>query len=60
MAEVIKTIHPDFVALQELDSVTTRSNKVDVLKVLAERFSMHYIYGGSIPYRGGKYGIGIL
>ncbi len=60
VAEVIKAIQPDFVALQELDSVTTRSNKVDVLKILAERCGMNYIYGGSIPYRGGKYGVGIL
>lgn len=57
---VIRSIHPNIVALQELDSVTTRSNDIDVLKVLAENSGMYSIYGASISYRGGKYGIGIL
>jgi endonuclease/exonuclease/phosphatase family metal-dependent hydrolase len=60
VSRVIKSIHPTVVALQELDSVTTRSNGTDVLKVLAENCGMNYTYGASIPYRGGKYGIGIL
>ncbi|MCX6239926.1 MAG: endonuclease/exonuclease/phosphatase family protein [Bacteroidia bacterium] len=60
VATVIEAVNPDVVALQELDSVTTRSNRVDVLKLLAEKCGMKYIYGASIPYRGGKYGIGIL
>ena len=57
---VIQSIHPNVVALQELDSVTTRSNGTDVLKVIADNCKMHFTYGASIPYRGGKYGIGIL
>jgi len=60
IADVIKMIHPDVVALQELDSVTKRSNGVDVLKELALNCGMKYVYGASIPYQGGKYGIGIL
>ena len=60
VSTVIRSIHPTIVALQELDSVTTRSNGIDVLKVLADNCGMNYIYGASIPYRGGKYGIGIL
>jgi len=60
IAAVINAIHPDVVALQELDSVTTRSNSVDVLKTVANKCRMKYTYGASIPYRGGKYGIGIL
>lgn len=60
VAAVISSIHPELVALQELDSATTRSNGVDVLKVIAEKCRMKYIYGASISYRGGKYGIGIL
>ena len=60
VSSVIRSIHPKVVALQELDSVTTRSNSIDVLKVLADNCGMNYIYGASIPYRGGKYGIGIL
>ena len=60
VAAVIQAIHPEVVALQELDSVTTRSNGVNVLKILAEKCGMKYVYGASMPYRGGKYGIGIL
>jgi len=60
IAAVILTIDPEVVALQELDSVTERSNGSDVLKIIAEKSRMKYVYGASIPYRGGKYGIGIL
>ncbi|HZK97417.1 MAG TPA: endonuclease/exonuclease/phosphatase family protein [Prolixibacteraceae bacterium] len=60
VANVIIAIHPEVVALQELDSVTIRSNGVDVLKAIAEKCEMNYFYGASIPYQGGKYGIGIL
>jgi len=60
VANVINSIHPEVAALQELDSVTTRSIGTDVLKVIAKKCGMKYIYGASIPYRGGKYGIGIL
>lgn len=60
VAEVINAIHPEVAAIQELDSVTTRSNGVNVLKTIAEKCGMKYIYGASIPYGVGKYGIGIL
>ena len=50
----------DIVAIQEIDSVTGRSKGVDVLKELSERALMHAVYGASIDYDGGKYGIGIL
>ena len=60
VSSVIRSIQPTIVALQELDSVTTRSSGIDVLKVLADNCGMNYIYGASIPFRGGKYGIGIL
>lgn len=60
VAAVINAIHPEVVALQELDSVTTRSNGIDALKVLAEKCGMKYVYGASIQFQGGKYGIGIM
>ena len=50
----------DIVAVQEIDSVTGRSKGVDVLNELSERALMHAVYGASINYDGGKYGIGIL
>jgi len=60
VAAVIKVINPEVAALQELDSVTTRSEGADVLKAIAERCGMKPVYGASINYSGGKYGIGIL
>lgn len=60
IATIIESLSPDIAVLQEIDSVTERSNKVDVLKELAELTAMHRIYVPSITYQGGKYGIGIL
>ncbi|MDR2949037.1 MAG: endonuclease/exonuclease/phosphatase family protein [Prevotella sp.] len=60
IANIIEKVSPDVIALQELDSVTQRSNKADVLKQLADITRMHAIYGAAIPFQGGKYGIGIL
>lgn len=60
LADVILREAPDVVAVQEVDSVTGRSKGVDVLKKLAEKSLMHAVYGASIPYDGGKYGLGVL
>ena len=60
IADVITQTAPDVVALQELDSVTNRSKGVDVLTHLAALTAMYPVYGASIPYDGGKYGIGVL
>lgn len=60
VAEVINSNHPDVVALQELDSVTGRSQQVDVLAVLAKETQMHAAFAKAIDYDGGGYGIGIL
>ncbi|MFA5326342.1 MAG: endonuclease/exonuclease/phosphatase family protein [Prolixibacteraceae bacterium] len=57
---IISRIDADFVALQELDSATERSNKIVVLNELAAQTAMFPTYRGSISYQGGKYGIGIL
>jgi endonuclease/exonuclease/phosphatase family metal-dependent hydrolase len=51
---------PDVVAVQELDSMTTRSNQTFVLAEVAERTQMHASYAPAIDFQGGKYGIGIL
>ena len=60
VADVIKRIDADVVALQELDSATVRSKGVVVLDELAMLTGMHKTYGASIDYQGGKYGIGVL
>jgi len=60
LADVIIREAPDIVTLQELDSVTGRSNGVDVLKEIAKKTWMYDVYGSSIVYDGGKYGLGVL
>lgn len=60
IARTIHKVEPDLVALQELDSVTTRSGKKFQLGALAELLEMHYYYGKAINYQGGGYGVGIL
>jgi len=60
IADVIETVNPEVVALQELDSITNRSKGVDVLKELADICRMHYVYAAAIDYDGGKYGLGLM
>lgn len=60
IANVIINANPDVVAVQELDSVTNRSNGKYVLGEIAERTQMYATYQPAIDYNGGKYGIGIL
>jgi endonuclease/exonuclease/phosphatase family metal-dependent hydrolase len=60
VANVISKTGAEIVALQELDSATTRSQGVSVLNELAKLTGMVPTYRASIDYQGGKYGIGIL
>ncbi len=60
VAKVINDMDAHAIAIQELDSATERSNGLVVLDELAKRTNMHGSFNGSIEYRGGKYGIGIL
>lgn len=60
IASIINNSAPDIIGVQELDSVTGRSQGVDVLNVLAEKTEMFSTYAAAIDYDGGKYGIGVL
>ena len=60
IANVIMEANPDIIGIQELDSVTGRSDGVDVLNVLSDMTLMYSTYAAAIDYDGGKYGIGIL
>lgn len=60
VADAINKTNADIVALQELDSATTRSKGVSVLNELATLTGMVATYRASINFQGGKYGIGIL
>ena len=65
LAAQIKAQNPDFVALQEVDIKTYRTyaqhqNGVDMLSELAMKTGMFGIFGRTINFAGGYYGIGIL
>jgi len=59
-AHVISEQQPDVIALQELDSMTSRSGQCYQLGELASRTSYYPIYGSAIDFDGGKYGVGVL
>ena len=59
-AAAIAQQQANVVALQELDSMTSRSGQHYQLGELADRTGYHPVFGAAIDYDGGKYGVGIL
>ena len=60
-AEVIKRVNPDFVGLQEVDSVAQRSDYVDQAKELGRLTGMHYFFAPAKEHKsGGLYGVAAL
>ena len=57
--QLVREAQPDVVAVQEVDSMTRR-NKFYVLGRMAEEAGYNAYFGPTIPYSGGKYGIGVL
>ncbi len=65
VAALINSIKPDLVALQEVDSMTGRSERVygkriDYTQLLAEKTKMFGYFGKAMDYDGGGYGEAIL
>lgn len=60
IANVIRSVSPDVVAMQEVDRRTQRSGGVDQLEALARLTSMSLIFGQTMPYEGGQYGNAVL
>ncbi|RAI99371.1 endonuclease/exonuclease/phosphatase family metal-dependent hydrolase [Chitinophaga skermanii] len=60
IANVILAYNPDIVALQEVDSVATRTKGVDQLKELASLTGMYIYFGKAMDLQGGGYGVGIM
>lgn len=58
--KVINDARPDLVALQEVDSKTERARQIDEPQELAERTGMQAIFGKTIDWQGGEYGIAVL
>lgn len=66
IADVINRYHPDFVAVQEVDSMTNRSAalnggvKQELIQELASLTGMHGYFGRAIDFSDGGYGEGLL
>lgn len=60
VANIINKVQPDIVALQEVDNKANRSQKIDLLTELALLTRMNPIFGRTMPFDGGEYGLGIL
>jgi len=60
LAGVVTSVHPDLVALQEVDEGTERASGVDELAELARLTEMHPVFGKAMDYWGGEYGVAVL
>lgn len=60
IAQVILSVEPDLVALQEVDKNTTRTGKVNQDIELAHLTKMNSVFGSNITFQGGQYGNAIL
>jgi len=60
IADVIKSVNPDLVALQEVDFKTNRAKKLDLPVELGLRTGLTPLFGKAMPYSDGEYGEGIL
>ena len=60
LAEVIKKVKPDLVALQEIDVGVERSGREHQIRRLGELTGMASRYGPTQHYQGGLYGNGVL
>lgn len=60
VAAVINSSKADLVLLQEVDRHTTRSGNVDQLATLQRLTGLHGVFGKSLDYQGGQYGIATL
>ena len=60
IANVILSVKPDIIALQEVDQTATRSGSVDQPAELARLTKMNVAFGANIPLQGGHYGNAVL
>lgn len=60
IATLIRSVDPDLVALQEVDSVTARTEQTDQAAALGRLTGLTPVYGRFMAYRGGAYGMALL
>lgn len=58
--EVMRKWQPDYIMVQEVDSVCTRSGKIYEAKVIADALGMHATFARAIDFEGGKYGVALI
>lgn len=56
IADIIKSVAPDYAGLQEVDSAAGRTGKVDQPAQYAKLTGMHAVFGKAIAFDGGSYG----
>ena len=59
-AEVIRSLSPDLVTLQEVDKNCTRSGSIDLTEELAGILKMEGRFGKFMNFQGGEYGMAVL
>ncbi len=59
-AAVLRALGPDIVGLQEVDSGTQRSGRIDEARELGRQLGLHHAFGSFFDYQGGQYGMAIL
>jgi endonuclease/exonuclease/phosphatase family metal-dependent hydrolase len=60
VAAIVRDSHADLVLLQEVDSRTRRSGRVDQLERLRSLTGFNGVFGKAIEYDDGEYGVAIL
>jgi endonuclease/exonuclease/phosphatase family metal-dependent hydrolase len=60
IAALIRAHDPDLVALQEIDSSTERTGRVDQAEALGRLTGLTPVFGAFMPYQGGQYGMAVL
>ena len=60
IANVIKSVNPDLVAMQEVDFNTNRVKKMDLPVELALRTGLTPLFGKAMKFDSGEYGEGVL
>lgn len=60
ISDLVRSIGPDVVLIQEVDRGTKRSGNVDQLQVLMDGTGYAGVFGRSLDYDGGRYGIAAL
>ena len=60
IADLIRSVNPDVVTLQEIDQVVDRTGDVDQPQRYGELTEMEARFGEFMPYQGGAYGMALL